>query len=523
MEQLNLSFDERLVLLGVDEIYQNADQVLLTSLKEDRRLERKPGGIHGRALGEYFSMWANTVPEGGIIVVGQEDDGRFTGCQKLSQDGLNDLEKAGRVYCPDARSDSKRVPVIDVGGHENFVLVFRVSYREDKVVCDISGNAFTRVGDEKRRLGPDEIRELQIDKGQIDLEQEPTDLKYPEEFRADLIHAFAEGVRAVRKLTQGQTDAEILEHRRLGKFKGGIFIPNVACVLLFARDPNALFPGCSIRFLRYEGETEETGERYNVIKDFWLEGCIPDLIVEVANVLESQLREFRKLGDDGKFYTDPEYPREAWYEAIVNACVHRSYGLRNMNVFVKMFDDRLVVESPGAFPPFVTPDNIYNSQHPRNPNLMKAMFYLDFVKCHNEGTRRMRDAMEGRRLPLPQFEQKEVATGYMSVRVTLRNNRKQRKVWIDSDVTKFIPESMAKGLSQEETRVLNRVVEHGKINVNECHRLLPHIKTWHSVKKLLMRMTEKGLLIHRHRDDIERDPDACFVLPERPRENGKQT
>lgn len=147
-----------------------------------------------------------------------------------------------------------------------------------------------------------------------------------------------------------------------------------------------------------------------------------------------------------------------------------------MNIFVKMFDDRLVIESPGGFPPFVTPENIYSSQHPRNPNVMKAMFYLEYVKCHNEGTRRMRDAMEGMKLPLPLFEQKEIAPGNMSVRVTLRNNRKQRKVWIDSDVTRFVPANIAKDLTQDEIHVLNRVGEHGPINVSEGHRLLPHIK-----------------------------------------------
>src|SRR4029077_6800051 len=169
----------------------------------------------------------------------------------------------------------------------------------------------------------------------------------------------------------------------------------------------------------------------------------------------------------------PEYPRDAWYEAIVNACVHRSYGMKNMNVFVKMFDDRLVIESPGAFPPFVTPDNIYKSHHPRNPHLMQAMFYLDFVKCANEGTRRMRDTMEEMKMPPPQFEQKEVAIGYMSVRVTLRNNRKQRRVWIDSDVSELLPPELAKTLNQDETRILNFIGENEQINVSEGHRLLP--------------------------------------------------
>lgn len=105
VEQLTLSFDEPLALLGVDEIYQNLDQALWTLLKEDRRLERKPPGIHGRSLGEYFSMWANTVPEGGVVVLGQEDKGAFSGCRELSQDVINDLEKAARVYCPDARTE----------------------------------------------------------------------------------------------------------------------------------------------------------------------------------------------------------------------------------------------------------------------------------------------------------------------------------------------------------------------------------------------------------------------------------
>ena len=72
MEQLNLSFDEPLALLSPDEIYQNASHSLLALLKEDRRLERKTAGVHGRALGEYFSMWANTVPEGGLIVLGRK-------------------------------------------------------------------------------------------------------------------------------------------------------------------------------------------------------------------------------------------------------------------------------------------------------------------------------------------------------------------------------------------------------------------------------------------------------------------
>lgn len=92
------------------------------------------------------------------------------------------------------------------------------------------------------------------------------------------------------------------------------------------------------------------------------------MIERTALVLDSQIREFSKLGPDGRFYAAPEYPHDAWFEAIVNACVHRSYGMRNMYTTIEIFYDRMVVESPGPFPPFITPENIYDNQHARNPN-----------------------------------------------------------------------------------------------------------------------------------------------------------
>jgi ATP-dependent DNA helicase RecG len=83
----------------------------------------------------------------------------------------------------------------------------------------------------------------------------------------------------------------------------------------------------------------------------------------MAAILTSQLRDFTRLGDDGVFYTAPEYPNAAWYEALVNAVVHRSYGLKNMNIFVKMFDDKLVIESPGGLPPAdLTPSDSLNQK-----------------------------------------------------------------------------------------------------------------------------------------------------------------
>ena len=508
--QQQFEFMTKAALLSPDEIFRRASQELIESLSEDRRLERKPAGIHAKAIGDYFSVWSNTVPDGGIIIVGIEDDGTIKGMSHLSQDRLNDLERAGHVYCPDAKYETKRLPITAHDGRADFILLIRIYYSDSKVVQTVEGSAFTRVGESKKKLTYEEIRELQIDKGQVDLEQEPSRTPFPDGFNREAIREFADSVRAAANMRQEHPDEEILEYRRLGKRVNGKFVPNVACTLLFADDPVSEFPGCKIRFLPFDGEWEGTGERFNSVKDQLLEGRVPALIVEAEGLLDAQLREFSRLGPDGKFYTASEYPKEAWYEAIVNACVHRSYGLRNMNIFVKMFDDRLVIESPGAFPPFVTPENIYESHHPRNPHLMNALAFLKFVKCANEGTRRMRDTMAIMKLPHPEFKQRD--SGHAVVRVTLRNDIKHRRVWIDFDASKLVGEDKSKNLTQDEHRAINFVAEHSSINVSQFQRLTG--RSWKSAKRTLKKLTDAEIFTHVHKKGFDRDPEAHFVLRE---------
>src|SRR4051794_33081900 len=54
-----------------------------------------------------FLLWANTLPEGGLIAVGIENDSSM-GDRALSSSELNQLEQAGRTYCPDARNEETR-------------------------------------------------------------------------------------------------------------------------------------------------------------------------------------------------------------------------------------------------------------------------------------------------------------------------------------------------------------------------------------------------------------------------------
>ena len=512
--RFELDFEDKPeLLLSPEDIFSKADEDLLRRLAENRRIERKPPAFTGSRLGEYICMWANTSPDGGLIVSGMADKGGFIGCASLSQKQINNLEKAPHEFCPDARVVSKHVPVKNLQGEQDFVLLFRVKYSPDVVVKTTSGKSFVRKGDSKYSLRPEEIRELQADKGEISFEQRDCNLAYPRSFDDQAVNQYVALVRNKRELSAGLSVEEVLDVRHLGRFERRSFVANYACALLFAKDPLRFMPGCRIRFLRFDGEQEGTGDKYNAVKDMILEGAVPGLIKQAEDVLDSQLRTFSPLDNGGKFFPVPEYPKAAWYEAIVNACVHRSYGngMKNMPIFLKMFDDRLVVESPGPFPPFVTPDNIYDMHQPRNPHLMDAMFYLEFVKCAHEGTRRIRDTMMAMQLPAPEFQVSEI--GHSIVRVTLRNNIKQRRAWIDQDVSRIVGELLAADLNENEKRVLNWVAENHRIGVSDANKLLG--LSWPAAQQLLMGLARKRILQYVRFKPFEhnvRDQRAFFRL-----------
>jgi len=513
-EQLELKLElpvsqKTLAVLTVDEIYERAaDSVLLSSLGEDRRSERKSARIAPRDLGDYFSMWSNT-PGGGLIFVGIEKDGEITGFSGCSPDQINDIDDAARVYCCDSRYESKRVVVRKLNGSDDFVLAIKVNYRPERVVKTGSGKAFKRVSDKIHQLSEEEIRELQIAKGEVSYELEASPLKFPDDFNMNLVEEFIRNVVRQNDLNLPHETTEVLTHQHLGKNRNGIFTPNNACCLLFARDPLDQFPGCKIRFMRYDGEVELTGEKYNVVKDVTADGPIPILLKSAEQIISSQLREYSALGSDGRFYSMPEYPPMAWYEAIVNAVVHRSYSLRNMNIFVYMFDDRLEVKSPGALPPMVTPENIFTVHHPRNPFLMNALRYFGLVKCANEGTRRMRDAMLDVKLPPPVFSESHNVGG--NVVVCLKNNYKQRRKYIDKNAANHvISEALFKSLSTEEVSLINYVCEYKTINVSQAMKVIG--REWGTTRKRLDCLEKKGIFQRKHRKDLLRDPNAHYFL-----------
>jgi len=180
-----------------------------------------------------------------------------------------------------------------------------------------------------------------------------------------------------------------------------------------------------IRLLAYSGTRVEHAEIPNLRKGpKSFRGPLIDLIGKATRAVEDELAEGVMLARNG-FETRHRIPLRVVKEAIVNAVIHRDYRL-NRDIFVRIFDNRVEIESPGGLPGTITAENIRASgSKARNPLIARALF--DFPVRPNidagEGVRMMFAEMERAGLYPPLYRESSGAAGD-SVTVILLSDTK---------------------------------------------------------------------------------------------------
>ena len=85
-----------------------------------------------------------------------------------------------------------------------------------------------------------------------------------------------------------------------------------------------------------------------------------------------------------------EYPEEAVREVIVNAIVHRDYGIRG-DILISMFPDRMVVLSAGGLNAGIGLDDVMAGLSSRRNEMLAALLYrLKMVEAFGTGLLRIR-------------------------------------------------------------------------------------------------------------------------------------
>ena len=176
----------------------------------------------------------------------------------------------------------------------------------------------------------------------------------------------------------------------LGLGNGGdaAWTPTVAGLLLFGRAPQRLLPQAQVKVARFRGD-DVTGL---IVDRAEIGGAVGPLIEAVTQFVTRNMRVGGVI--EGLYRRDvPEYPIQAVREAVTNAIAHRDYRLAGQKVQVRMFDDRLEIESPGGLAGPVTLDTLETRRYSRNPRLAQAMYTLRLVEEMGTGIRRIKRAL----------------------------------------------------------------------------------------------------------------------------------
>lgn len=363
---------------------------------EGQTFDCKSVKIEPKALAVPIVAMANA--DGGMLAIGISDKTRRIEGIDQHTAHVNELLKVPFSLCiPSVNIKPEYIPCIDSEGKPNHVLLLHIP-ASATLHANQADEVFMRVGDSSRKLGFEERMSLMYDKGERYFE----DTAAYDATIEDIDFNYVQDLLNVIGYTKSPLEY-LKENNNFITYKDGKEQISTACILLFGKKPQHFFPRARVRFIRYMGTEEKVGREMNVIKDVTFEGRIIDQIRKTIDYLESQVKEHTYLGEKGVFVTDREYSPFVLQEMTVNSICHRDYSIKGTEIQIKMFDDRLVFETPGKFPGIVRSDNIRHTHFSRNPKIAEFLKAYKYVREFGEGVDRMCKELEAKGLHDPKY------------------------------------------------------------------------------------------------------------------------
>jgi len=242
--------------------------------------------------------------------------------------------------------------------------------------------------------------------------------------------------------------------------------PTVAGVLLFAEEPQAILPKrCGVKIYRYRTFAAEGTRDTLAFDPITVEGCLYDQVKNTVAKTVELIEGIQKLGPKG--FEAVSYPLETLHEILTNALLHRDYSIAS-DVHVRIFDNRVEIESPGKLPGHVTPQNILKEQFARNGSIVRMInkFPNPPNKDVGEGLNTAFTAMSKLRLKPPIIEETET-----SVIVHIRHEL----------------------LASPEEAIMEYLETHDEI-VNRIGRQITGIASENSMKMVFYKMRDRRLI-----------------------------
>lgn len=432
-----------------------AERDRLLTLEEDTFNDVKAIEVSPKKLSAAVSAFANTA--GGDLYIGIAES-EFMGVKTRHWRGFKDQEAAnGHIQSLEALfplGSEYSYGFLRAPGSDGVVLHVQVQ-RIAQIARAHGNKAYVRRGAQNLEVKGKALEALKLAKGIESYEKQTVNVSATVVIESPILKEF------VKQVVPNLEPKAFLQKQNL--IRGNK--PTVAALLLFAEEPQAALPKRSgIKLYRYATSGVPSRETLvDVPKS--IEGPVISMIRQAVADTAAMIEGIQKLGPKG---LEPvKYPAETLHEILTNAVLHRDYSIA-ADVHVRVFDNRVEVESPGILPGQVTVKNILDEQFARNGMLVRLVnkFPDPPNKDVGEGLNTAFKAMQKLRLKAPVIEESE-----NSVRVDIRHDP----------------------MASPEESVMDYLENHEQIK-NGIARELTGITSENSMKDVFLRLAKRELI-----------------------------
>jgi len=377
----------------------------LLRLHESHFIDLKRIEILPAKLSESVSAFANTV--GGELFIGigeNPDKTRFWRGFDSMEDANGLFQVIGQMT---ALGSHYSATFFSSNALPGFVLHLLIPKTRD-IVTATNGNIFVRHNAQNIKVvGPEALQRLKLDKGIVSFEDETVNVPLSRITNSTTTIQFMLDVVPSSEPDQWLDKQNLIVGEK----------PIVAGVMLYDDEPQSALPKRSaIKIYRYQTKDENGTRELLAFDPITIEGCIYQQIIDGVNKTKEIIEELKALDDSG--LTTISYPDETLHEILTNAILHRDYSLPS-DVHIRIFENRIEVESPGRLPGHVTVKNVLSQQFARNPKIVRLInkFPNPPNKDIGEGLNTAFEAMKKLKLKEP-----EITEGENSVIVHIRHS-----------------------------------------------------------------------------------------------------
>ncbi len=365
----------------------------IIKLEEDNWCDKKDKRIKPASLTKTISAFANA--NGGEIFIGifEDKDNSAWIWQGFSkqEDAKGHLQIFDELFELDSECSCSFLEYSNT-----YVLHVKID-KSRNIKSASNGTAYVRVGPQNIPCTTKEkLRKLELNKGIFSYEEETTKATVEDVSSSAIMNSFK------AKMIPYSTPEQWLR-------KNYLIIgdkPTVCGVLLFSDLPQAVLPKRSgIKVYRHKTLAKE-GTRESLDFDpITIEGCAYRQIQKAVEKTVEVVQALSTLTEAG--FSKVKYPKETLHEIITNAIIHRDYSITD-DIHIRIFENRVEVESPGLLPGAVTEKNILEERASRNGNLERVInkFPNPPNKDVGEGLNTAFRAMQSLQLKPPKIEEK---------------------------------------------------------------------------------------------------------------------